>query len=155
MITYNFIKYLALSIKYNRILKKVYKDENILEGLSQMLGAQLKQDWVGRIYTVINPYITDGEYDPNKQIFELGNDDPSLMVVEKFIMERLAIANNFIKANNLFDLLTYKIEKIDDYHNYLFMMYPIPYVDLFKWSKWFALLLGVIAIIAVIILIIL
>lgn len=155
MIIYNFIKFLTLYIKYNRILNKIYKEENIIEGLSKLLGAELKQDWIGRLYTVINPYIRDGQYDPTAVITEVGNDAPSIIVVEKFVMERLAAAQKFIRANNLFDILTYKIEKIDDYDNYLFMMYPIPYYDLVKWTKWLVGLLATILVVGIILLIVL
>ena len=37
----------------------------------------------------------------------------------------LSVASQFIRAKNLFDLLTYKIKKIDDYDNYLFIIQPI------------------------------
>lgn len=149
MILYHFFKYLWLSIKFNRILNKVYVDENILEGLSKTLGAELKQDWIGRVYTVINPFIVDGKYDPSKVITELGKDVPTHMVVEKFIMERFSIASRFIHANNLFDLLTYKIERLDEYENYLLVLYPLPYADLIIWSKrlgWLLLALLIICI---------
>lgn len=155
MIIYNFIKFLILYIRYNRILNKAYASENILEGLSKMLGTSLKQDWIGRVYAVINPYITDGAYDPTKVVTELGNDAPSDMVVEKFIMERLTAAQQYIRSSNLFDMLTYKIERIDDYENYLFTMYPIPFYDLVKWTKWFIGLISVLIAIGIILLIVL
>ena len=147
MIIYNFFKYLILSIQYNRILGKAIREENILHGLSIMLGAELSQDWIGRIYGVVNPYVKDGKFDPESIVTELGKDVPSEMAIEKFIMERLLIAQQFIRANNLFDLLTYEIKKLDDYENYLFVMEPIPYAELFTWAKrlgW--LMLGLIGI---------
>ena len=155
MIIYNFIKYLILSIRYNRILQKVYQEEGILQGLSKMFGVELKQDWIGRVYTVINPHVVDGKYSPESTVYELGNDNPTEQAVEKFIMERLNAARGFIRANNLFDLLTYKIERLDDYDNYLFVMYPIPYIDLFKWTKWLIGLIAVLAVVGVILLIVL
>lgn len=147
MIIYNFFKYLILSIQYNRILGKAIREENILHGLSIMLGTELSQDWIGRIYGVVNPYVKDGKFDPESIVTELGKDVPSEMAIEKFIMERLLIAQQFIRANNLFDLLTYEIKKLDDYENYLFIMEPIPYAELFTWAKrlgW--LMLGLIGI---------
>ena len=72
MIIYRFFKYLFKNIKYTRILNKVYKDENILSNLSQLFGTEFKKDWIGRVYTVVNPLIHNGTYDPNKQIYEYG-----------------------------------------------------------------------------------
>ncbi len=137
MVIYNFIKYLIISLRYKKILSSIYKEEHLLENLSKILGYPLKIDWIGRIYTVINPYIKDGKYDPESVVYELGQDNPTGIMVEHYIMERLNIASRFIRANNLFDLLTYKIEKLDDSGNYLFTMFPIPYLDLKTYTKRF------------------
>ena len=142
MITYNFIKYLILNIKYTRILKRIYKDEQIPENLSKLFSTNFKIDWIGRMYTVINPNLIDGIYDTSSQIFEydergLSND----AYIERFIMQKLNIASNYIKANNLFDLLTYEIKKLDEYDNYLFIIKPITLDDFVKNSKKFGILL--------------
>lgn len=135
MIIYNFIKFLIMYIRYNRVLNDVYKKENILEGLSSTLGTELKQDWIGRLYAVVNPYIVDGKYDPSKIITEIGKDIPTNMVLEKYVMERFNIASQFIQANNLFDLMSYKMTRLDEYENYLLVLYPLPYLDLVVWGK--------------------
>lgn len=154
MILYNFIKYLILNIRYTKLLKNVYKNENLIENLSKLFGVKFKIDWIGRIYGVINPNIVNGVYDPNVQIFEYGVGELSnTMYIEKWIMERLTIAANFIQANNLFDLLTYRIKKIDDYDNYLFIMQPITLQDCVHYTKRFGLIYGIIVIILILFLI--
>lgn len=136
MITYLFIKYLYAHIKYYKILNKVYKEENLLANLSNLFGVNFKKDWIGRIYAVFNPYVKDGVFNPNVQIFEytengLEND----AYIEHYILTQLNVAKQFIKANNLFDLLTYRIKSIDDNGNYLFIMEPITWSDCKKYSK--------------------
>jgi hypothetical protein len=42
-------------------------------------------------------------------------------------------------ANNLFDLLTYELKKIDEYDNYLFIIKPITFDDCKKWTKIFGI----------------
>lgn len=143
MITYNFIKYLILNTRYTKILKRIYREEQIPENLSKLFNTNFKIDWVGRLYTVINPNLLNGEYDMNTQIFEYGEKGlTNEMFVERYIMQKLNIASNFIKANNLFDLLTYKIEKIDEYDNYLFIIEPITFGDFVKNAKRFGILLS-------------
>lgn len=138
MIIYNFIKYLILNIKYTRILNKVYKEENLLINLSNLFGIQFKKDWVGRIYTVINPFIIDG----NDFIFEYNERGIDYKrYIEKYIMTKLNIVQEFIYTNNLFELITYKINPIDDKGNYLFVMQPITLDDFFESSKKFLKLL--------------
>jgi hypothetical protein len=142
MITYNFIKYLILNTRYTKILIRIYKEEQIPENLSKLFNSNFKIDWVGRLYTVINPNLLNGEYDTNTQIFEYGEKGlTNEMFIERYIMQKLNIASNYIKANNLFDLLTYKIEKIDEYDNYLFIIEPITFNDFVKNAKKFCILI--------------
>lgn len=145
MILYNFIKYFLKNLKYSKILNKVYKDERLLENLSQLFNAPFRKDRLGRIYVVLNPNIHNKEYDNSTQIFEyneVGLDNT--MYVEKWIMDKLNIAQQFIQTNNLFDMLTYKIEKLDEYDNYLFIIQPITLEDSMKWAKRFLWIYGVI-----------
>ena len=136
MIIYNFFKSLYLNIKYTKLLKKIYKDEHLIENISQLCGVEFKVDWIGRIYTVLNPNLVDKQLDTNKQIYEYGknglNNDA---YIEKWICDRLNIANRFIRANNLFDLLSLNIKKLDDYDNYLLTIFPITLPDCISASK--------------------
>ena len=143
MIIYKFFKYLYLHVKYVKILNKVYEDENLIENLSKLFDIKFKRDWVGRIYTVINPYIQDGKFKNDSHIFEMGDDGlNNNEYIEQYIMQKLVVADRFIYTNNLFDLLTYSIKKLDKYGNYLFIMKPITYDDFIMHTKRFLMLLG-------------
>lgn len=149
MITYKFIKYLYTHIKYFRILNDVYKQENLLENLTALFKVEFKKDWVGRIYAVFNPHIQDGIFNQNNQILEYTNEGLSnSSYVESYIMTQLNIVKQFIKANNLFDLLTYKLIKLDDNDNYLFIIQPITWEDCVSYTKKFMILWGIIGILA-------
>lgn len=155
MILYNFIKYLYLHIKYKKILQKIYENENLLNNLSYLFQSRFKQDWIGRVYTVLNPLIINDEVQVNTQILEYGVDGISNKSwIDKWIMDKLLIAQRFIKTNNLFELLTYEIKQIDDY-NYLFIMQPIVNLDLKKYAKRFIITYSIIIIILLTLLIIL
>lgn len=154
MIIYRFIKCLYLNIKYTKLLRKVYKEENILENLSLLFKSRFKIDWIGRVYTVINPNLNDGEFDINTQIFEYDeNGLNNRTQVERWIMQRLNVASNFIQVNNLFDLLTYDIKKLDEYDNYLLIIEPITLKDCIKYTKYFGIL-SILIILGIILLII-
>lgn len=140
MIFYKFLLNLYLNIKYTSLLNKIYKDENLLYKFSQLFGVEFKKDWVGRIYTVINPNILNNELDVNTQIFEYGeNGLTNKPYIEKYIMTKLNIIKDFIMANNLFDLLTYEIVELDKYDNYLIILKPITFDDCKKWTKIFVI----------------
>lgn len=144
MIIYRFFKYLFLNIKYTKILNKVYYNENIIENLSNLFKSRFKKDWIGRLYTVINPNLLGDDFDINTIIYEYDeNGLNNKSFVERWIMTKLNIAQSFIQTNNLFDLLTYKIEKLDDYDNYLFIIEPITLQDCLKYTKYFSILLSI------------
>ena len=155
MIIYNFIKSYFLHRKYNKILKKAYKDENLINNLSALFNTKFRVDWVGRIYTVVNPNIVDGKYDPNAQVFEYGsnglNNDE---YIKRQIMQKLIIAEQFITTNNLFDMLTYDIKKLDDNGNFLFIIQPITLEDCLNNLKKLSILVGTISIISIVCLIV-
>lgn len=145
MVLYYFIKYLWAHFKYVKLLNKIYKNENLLENLSKLFGSTFKKDWIGRIYTVINPYLIEGEFDYNKQIFEYNEKGlDNTIYIESYIMMKLNIAKQFIRANNLFDLLSYQIKQIDENGNYLFIIQPITTYEFIKWSKIFTIIYSII-----------
>ena len=147
MIVYKFFKYLILHLRYRKILKQVYKDENILENLTELFGTEFRIDWLDRIYTVVNPHIKNGEYDQSNQFFEYNEQGLiNTEYIEKYIMEKLNVAQMYIQASNLFDLLTYSIDRLDEHDNFLFVIKPITLDDCLKYSKRFAILLLVLVI---------
>lgn len=144
MIIYRFFKYLFLNIKYTKILNKVYETENILPNLSELFNTTFKKDWIGRLYAVINPNLLGEDFDINTIIYEYGDNGlNNKAFVERWIMQRLNIAQSFIQVNNLFDLLTYDIKKLDEYDNFLFIIEPITLQDCLKYTKYFSILLSV------------
>lgn len=156
MIIFNFIKHLILHIKYNKLLKNIYNEENLINRFSQLFGTEFRIDWVGRLYTVINPNLIDNQLDTNTQIFEYTENGLSNnSYIEHWIMTKLNIAQQFIMANNLFDLLTYDIKLLDNYDNYLFVIKPITFDECFKWTKIFFIALSILLIIGLLLLILL
>lgn len=120
-------------IRYNVYIRRILKNENILEKLKYLFGGrEFKTDWISRIYTVVNPNIDNISADGNLLIY----DDLLHPVVEKWIMDNLNLMSKFITSNNLFDILTYKIERLDDDDNYLIVFQNIFYDSAKKSLKW-------------------
>lgn len=131
---FKIFKNIYTHIKYTRILNKALKEEHIIEGLSELLGANIKKDWIGHYYVVVNPNIRNGQYNPDAALQAIGEDGNDTFVWN-WVMERMVAAQEFIRVNNLFDLVTYNIERIDDNGNYLFIFQPITLDDAFKSIK--------------------
>lgn len=141
---YRFIKGYLQNRKYQKILDKVYEDDQIIAKLSFALGSQFRRDWIGRLYTVINPAIKDGKYDYT-QVYEYAQKGyDTTEHAQQWIVERLTAIEAVIQTNNLFDVLSFNIEKLDDEGNYLFMVYPVTLPDVLDTWKGAALQSGLI-----------
>lgn len=159
MIIFNFIKYLILYIKYYKILKEAYIQERLVDKLNVALNTNFSIDWIGRLYTVLNPMVQkiDMRDGSSSVIFDVTVDGDYIAksYIEKWIIERVNFLNSFIHANNLFELLVYRIDKIDDNDNYLIIFEPILWEDLKKWAKLLPISLLIIAAIIITLIILL
>ena len=152
MLIRNLIDY----VKIKRIIKEVIKEEDLLNNLSSLFSKgdyriKFKQDWIGRIYAVVNPVVQD----PQSRIFEFGEEGVNIKsFVHKWVMDHMIAADTFIKNHELFDILIYNIEQLDENYNFLFTLTPIAWYDFWKSLKrffWISLSIIVLAIVALII----
>lgn len=146
MFIYKFISRLIQNKKYNKLLNEAYERENLIAAMSSILGTQLKRDWIGRLYCVVNPAIRDGKFD-QAQAFEYTESGiDTTEHAKEWIISKLALLQDFITTNNLFDVLGYNIKQLDKNGNYLFVLYPITLPATMKAAKW---ALGEISIVAI------
>ena len=128
--------------RIQKILKAIYHNENIEKNLTQLFGVECKQDWVRRLYMVINPILQNIENDGNEVIYDHNN----TQMIEAWVMKNLELSRNFVVENQLFDLLTYKIERLDDDDNYLVVFKNVMFDDFMKIVKWFFAILAVLGV---------
>lgn len=154
MIIYRFLKSLIEYVQYYRVLTKVYKDEDIVKNLSNTFETPFRRDWIGRLYTVFNPNLKNGVFDRSNPIYSynergLNTDE----FVKQYILTKLNLIDRIVNLSNLFELVAYDIKKIDNYDNYLFIIKPLPYDNLIKYSKllWIPTLLIIIGLILLVI----
>lgn len=141
---YRFIKGYLQNRKYQKILNKVYEDDQIIAKLSFALGSQFHRDWIGRLYTVINPAIKDGKYDYT-QVYEYVQEGyDTTEHVQQWAVERLSAIQTVIQTNNLFDILSFNIKKLDNEGNYLFVVYPVTLPEVLDTWKVAAIQAGII-----------
>lgn len=136
MILYNFFKYLFMYIRYYKILMSIYEDENLVSRLGQSLDVNFKVDWIGRLYGIFNPNIKNGVFDVNNPIYsynEKGLDTD--VFVKDYILTKLSAITLFMEHNTLFELVGYEIKRLDNIDNFLFIIKPLPYDNLKKYTK--------------------
>lgn len=122
-------------LRYNRYIRKAIKAEYLLDKLKYLFGGrEFRQDWIGRVYTVVNPNVDNINAGGNTMIFEDGKP-----MVEKWLMDNMNLMSQFITTNNLFDVLTYKIKKLDEDDNYLIVLQNVFYESAKKELKWISI----------------
>ncbi len=117
--------------RIKKALKAIYHNENIEKNLSQIFGVECHQDRVGRLYMVVNPILQNIESDGNTIIFDHNN----TQMIEAWVMKNLELSRNFVVENQMFDLLTYNITRIDDDDNFLVVFKNIFFDDMLKLWK--------------------
>ena len=152
-----FIRSLIDHIKIRRIVKKIIKEENLLSNLSALFSTEnyvvnFKQDWVGRIYAVINPVVQS----PQNRIFEYDTLGMNLKsFINKWVIEHIIAADNFVKNHQLFDILVYDLKPLDTDYNFLITLTPITWNDFHSSLKrllWWLFGIGIAGIITAIVL---
>lgn len=141
-------------LKTVRLVKGVVKNENLLENLSALYGFNFKIDWIGRIYAVINPLIKNGVYDVAGQVYGYDELDGRNTKdwINNWVFSRLDIAQEFIEEKNLFNILVYDIQQLDENENYLLVLTPIGFSEFKKSLKIIGGFLTISLIMAIIIL---
>lgn len=136
--------------KTQRIIRKAVKEEDILKKLTTIFGTEFRMDWIGRIYTVINPHIQNIDGDYQSLIYQYNKDNTMSndIAINQWVIKNMVRASDFINDNNFIDVLAYRIDKIDEDNNYLFVLEnPLMYRFL-RFCRVAAVLVGVLALLA-------
>lgn len=149
MFVISFFKNAWQYFKYKKILNDIYKNENIIENLKESVDLDFRKDWMGRLYTVVNPFIKNGKYDPDAMIFDYNDGKISLdTYVEHQFVEKMNLIQSFVISKEMFDLVTYDVKKIDKFGNFLVILEPVPYQDFISDSKKMAKLFAILLVLA-------
>ena len=135
--------------KIQKILKAIYHNENLTKNLSQIFGVPCNEDWVGRLYMLVNPVLQNIESDGNAIIYD-HNDN---RMVEAWVMKNLELSRNFVTENQLFDIMTYSITKYDDDDNYLVVFKNIFFDDVVRIVRWFGVGAGILIVAGILLLV--
>lgn len=94
--------------------------------LNQYLKINVKKDWIGRLYGVINPYIDiDGNIDFNNTIIEIdGENTNSNEYVKNWIYRQFNLMGNLFKIQKLYDYINVDIKQVGPVNadNYLIVI---------------------------------
>lgn len=119
--TYQFIKSIFIYRKDKKLIgDTLYSDEFKLV-LKRYLNLNIKKDWLGRLYGVINPLIDiDGKFNVNNMVIELDdNNTNNDQYVKTWIHKQLKLISDLFKIHRLYEYINMDITKLDNIDNYL------------------------------------
>lgn len=127
----NPIKILYNFFRYQKVINRVVCTPEFIQALSSSFGVAFQKDRIGRLYTVINPYVQKIDINSNDIVYD--QDKP---VIDKWIMDKFILIDMVIKNHDLFDILTYDIVRVDDDMNYLLTISNALLKDALRIMKW-------------------
>lgn len=107
--------------------------------LSRYLHINMKKDWIGRLYGVINPYIDiDGKIDFNNTIIEIDGDNTnSNEYVKNWIYRQFNLISNLFKIQKLYDYINVDIQQVGPVNadNYLIVIDVVSRKEMAQYLK--------------------
>lgn len=154
--TYKSIKSYREYRKDRKNIKGVFYSDEFALVLNQYLNLNVKKDWIGRLYGVINPVIdSNGFLDISNSIIEIdGENTNSNNYVEFWLYRQLDLMKNLFDLHNLYDYIDVTTQKVGPItaDNYLIVFDIVSRQEFTKnfkkWLKTSGIYLGVAAIVA-------
>ena len=121
--TYDFIKSYIGYRKTRNAIKDVFYGEDFQMVIKRYLNVDLDEDWLGRLYGVINPNVDiKGNLNVNNVIIEIdGNNTNTDEYVKTWIYKQLSMMGQLFNMRNLYTNINMEIEHVGpiDQDNYL------------------------------------
>ena len=140
--TYSLIKSINIYLEeYNYIKDTFYSNEFKLV-LKKYMHVDIKKDWIGRLYGIINPIIDiNGNLDINSVIVELdGINTNNQEYVQVWIHKQLKLIADLFKINKLYDYISLELNKVgpEELDNYLLVFDIVSRKDMVNKLKSFS-----------------
>lgn len=105
--TYAFINSYFIYRKERKYIKDTLYSREFKLVLKKYLNLNVKKDWLGRLYGIINPIVDiNGNLDVNSMIVELdGNNTNNEEYVQVWIHKQLKLIADLFKINRLYDYI--------------------------------------------------
>lgn len=103
------ITYISDSINYHRdkkLISDTFYGPAFEKVINKYLKTELRRDWVGRLYCVVNPTINNGELDFNSMIIEIDGDNTNNNeYVKHWVYKQMQLISQLFKIEKLYDYI--------------------------------------------------
>lgn len=121
--TFNFLRSSIRYIKLNKSVGKIFHSNDFKLLLRKYLNINVKTDWLGRLYGIINPIIdVNGNLNISTMVIEIdGNDTNNSEWVKNWLYKQLNLTSQLFKLEKLYDYISMDIEHVGpiEMDNYL------------------------------------
>lgn len=121
-----FFSTISATISYLKVKRKIsyfFYGEGFRVLIKQYLNGELREDWLGRLYCVVNPSIDKkGDFNISSSIIEIdGENTNNKAYVENWFFKQMRLIGSLFKINNLYDYINYTIEHVgpENHDNFL------------------------------------
>jgi len=101
--------YISDSIQYRKdkkLISDTFYGPAFKKVINQYLKTDLREDWIGRLYGVVNPTIHNGELDFNNMIVEIdGENTNNNEYVKHWVYKQMQLISNLFKIEKLYDYI--------------------------------------------------
>lgn len=120
---YNTFKTFFKYLKTKHKIGKIFYSEGFSTILYKYLNIDLREDWLGRLYGVVNPSINkNGEFDVSTMIIEIDGDQTNNNdYVKTWVYKQMKLIAALFKIDNLYDYIDIEFKHVgpDNQDNYL------------------------------------
>lgn len=111
---YRFLYCLYWYIKSKHYISDTLYNDEFKFVMKRYVNINLKEDWIGRLYGIINPNIDiNGHQDLRNVIIEIDDDNTnSDKYVRNWIYKQMELISNLFKINKLYDYISLDIEHV-------------------------------------------
>ena len=119
------VTFISDSVQYNQdknYISDTFYGPAFKKVIDNYLKTDLKKDWIGRLYGVVNPNITNGKYDFNNVIMELDGDNTNNNeFVKQWVFRQMKMIGSLFKIEKLYDYIDIDFTHVgpEDQDNYL------------------------------------
>ena len=120
-----FTSYISNSIQYykdKKLISDTFYSPAFKKVIDNYLKTDLKKDWIGRLYGVVNPNIKDGRYDFNNVIIEIDGDNTNNNeYVKQWVYKQMNLIGALFKIEKLYDYINIDFNHVgpENLDNYL------------------------------------
>lgn len=120
--TYRFFKSWYDYDKSKKYIGETFYSDGFHEVIRKYLKVDLREDWIGRLYGVVNPNIVNGKFDVSTMVIEIDGDNTNTNNhVKQWVYKQLQLIATLFKIEKLYDYISLEFKHVgpEEMDNYL------------------------------------